>query len=272
MYKYFLPLIFLSLSLTIYPRSPLAQTSTSCSGTDKYSVTVQTNQGLLTAADNNLISSKFSFNDKCITSNRALIPQFGIPTYLEMRSIFYEQAKTISGKVNKQPKLVGGINHQQIVFSGNDAHIYWVNNGDLTIGGGISGNPVRLLFIDGNLLINQNITSGNGNAQGLVFIVQGDINIAPTVTNIDAVLIVYGNFCSGFSAGSCPSPIEAPKLTIRGSVMYLNPDTSTSPKFVRTRDSVVNNEPAEDLIYDPKYLVILNNIMTRTLSVWTENQ
>lgn len=265
----FLVVLSISVSLFIFP-NPNSFAQTTC-GTGTTSI--RTENGLVSVVGTSTQVSNISTNDKCIASNRALIPAFGIPTYDEVKSIFYDQVKT-STKIDKHLSTIGDKTHQDINLdnSSQKDHLYWVQ-GNLTISGNMNGNALGIIFVDGNLNIQANVLQPPPKT-GLVFIVKGDINISETVTTIEAVLVNYKDLCSAynFSTNSCPNSIEASKLTIQGSVLFLNPDTSTYPKFVRARNSTSNSEPAEELIYEPKYLAILRNVMSRNLTVWTEKQ
>src|SRR5690606_3626632 len=54
------------------------------------------------------------------------------------------------------------------------------------------GNRKAVIFVEGNLSINKNITTGtNGN---LIFIVDGRISIGPNVTRLDGVYFADDNF------------------------------------------------------------------------------
>ncbi len=264
-------LILLATAYRLPPTTSLAQTTSTCpSGQTPIRVTGGTLSLFTVGSDTNL--AKYSADGKCIVGTRANIPQFGIPSFDELKSLFYTQAPP-SPSVNKHPALAG--NQDQSVLSGNNSqdHLFLIN-GDLNISGNIPGSDIALVFIEGNLNIKSNLTQP-APKKGLIFIARGNINIDPSVRTIDAVLINYNIFCSAydFGAGQCPpTNIPAQQLVINGSVIYLNSTARATPNFVRDNGGTGNSQPAEVINYDPKYLVVLKNLMTRNLTIWKEVQ
>ena len=89
--------------------------------------------------------------------------------------------------------------------------------------------------------------------------------------SINAFFISYGQFCSAWNGSACATPGTVNnQLTINGSVIDLS--SSTPPKFVRTNGNNDPNNPAEVINYQPKYLVILKNIFSRSMTYWKEIQ
>lgn len=141
--------------------------------------------------------------------------------------------------------------------------IYQVS-GNLILDNNITVDEIGIIFVDVNLSINTDLTHDNENA-GLVFVVKGDIIIAPSVTRIDAVLISSGTI---YTAGaSCEiNSFSASQLVINGSLISLDPLKPI--RFCRTM--LDNNQPAEKINQQPKYLVILRDLYSDTLQKWSE--
>ncbi|KKS64227.1 MAG: hypothetical protein UV33_C0032G0010, partial [Candidatus Daviesbacteria bacterium GW2011_GWA1_42_6] len=90
----------------------------------------------------------------------------------------------------------------------------------------------------------------------------------PSVTSVNAFIITHGGFCSSYASGSCISSVG--KLTINGSVISFSSDPLKQPQFKRTNG--LNVDPSEEIIYQPKYLVLLKNTFAKTLQIWSEIQ
>lgn len=220
--------------------------------------TVPRAEGLVTAPN---LSGKFGTSGACVVDPKTAFFPFRIPTYDDLKSLYYDQSKlpknTISGNL---PSSFGGDGIYQ-------------SNGDITVNNSPDGNGTEIIFVkDGNLNINQNIIyHTNDGGGGLVFIVEKDINIAPNVTQIDAVLISAGViFTAGANCStsqvtqSSGSPIVA--LKVNGSLVALNQGNDI--RFCRKlRD---NKDPAEIINAQGKYLVLLRNLMSDTLQKWSE--
>lgn len=148
-------------------------------------------------------------------------------------------------------------------------------NGNLTISTAISltnancANANLVYFINGNLSVNQNIANDSTRAT-LTYVVQGDITVASTVTRLDGVYLFSGLFRDGISAQA---------LTVKGSLIGLaglNP-SSSSGRFYNGQSGFQrdlgngNNNPAETIIYQPKYLHRLAPLLGGASISWYEN-
>jgi hypothetical protein len=94
----------------------------------------------------------------------------------------------------------------------------------------------------------------------VAFVVSGNVNIAKTVTGVSAALIASGNIHSAYdiSEGEGSST-----LTLRG--------LFSANKIIlgRTLQGTNNADtPAEDFIYEPKYLTKLRGYFGRSSVVW----
>lgn len=228
--------------------------------------------GLLSFTNQSGLST-FSTPDKCVIGNKAAVPQYSIPNFAEVKSLYFDQLK-----INPDPRqkpLPG--NQTQTDFktpidltidplTGDAGPKLYDITGDFTIGSGgdIKVQRTGVILVEGNLNINTNLTQDT-NTTGLVFIVKGDVNIKDTVNQVNAYIVTFGTFCSAYSSGNCSAQSPAGQLIINGSVISLS---GTPPKFVRTNGD--NSQPAEKVNFDPKYLALLKDIFARTLQIWSE--
>lgn len=218
--------------------------------------------GLITA---NSISNKFGNTAaNCVIGSSAPYTPFKIPTYNDLKSFYYTQSKINS---------VAG-NTGLSTFSSNPSTSLFNITGDLTINTNITHDPIPMLvFIDGNLYIDlDSFTFGNTHS-GVVFVVNGDVKIKKTVTRIDAVIISTGKIYTAVenSTETCNSsfPVITPsQLTVNGSLVSL--DSSKPIEFCRSLGETNTNTPAEKIINQSKYLVILKDLYSDTLQKWSE--
>lgn len=209
----------------------------------------------------------------CATGGDAIFIPFKIPSYQDLYSIFYTQAKDNPGAlVNKNTAALTAPYDQVDIPMGTSEDQLYAVAGNMTLSGNPTGTRSGIVFVNGNLDISANYTFSSSSPNfGTVFIVSGDINIASSVTQINAVLISGGKI---YTAGAnCITNSVGPggvsQLVINGSLVSINSDTSTANiKFCRTISD--NSLPAEKINQQPKYLVILRNIFTQTLQSWRE--
>lgn len=108
-----------------------------------------------------------------------------------------------------------------------------------------SGKDSSIVFINGKLTINNNFQP----SVRTTLVVNGDIDIAPNVTEINAILIANGKISSG--GGSNP-------LTITGAVISSLDTSSAAPDLNRDLGNVCSslcnlNDAAETINFDPAY-------------------
>lgn len=220
-----------------------------------------------TAAEG-LISSKTTTGNfgnvpgTCVVGSQALYVSFKIPTYNELKSIFFTQNKL----ANKQTLPAGSLNASFATDT-----IYEVL-GDLRFTGSppVSSRGMEIFFVNGNFYIDSNMVYHTSDGLGgFVFVVLGNIYIASNVTQVDGVLISEGTICTAYTppSGSCFNGItKTPNsLTINGSVISLNKNISQPIKLVRNLPD--NLTASEKVKADPKYLVVLKNLFSQTLTV-----
>lgn len=213
--------------------------------------------GLITASS---ISDNFSnSNANCVLGSPAPFASFKIPTYDDLKSLYFTQSKVPKPSPNPNPNTTLG--------AVTDGNIYNYTNGVST--GAYNYTDTAVIFINGSLSINGNITGTTD--KGLVLVVGGDVNIASGVTQIDAVLISQGTIYTAGAECSLPPPATPgtdSQLIVNGSLISLE---STQPiKFCRKLSS--STSPAEIITNQPKYLVILRNILSDTYQKWSEIQ
>lgn len=270
MKKKFALVTLISLVTIIFSPQPvvLAQTCPSIgAGTSR----IQLENGFLTVRDTqSQASTKFQTSDKCIIGAPASVPQFSIPTYPEMKSLYITQNKLVT------PISLSGsqtFTNSQPHFSKNTAYLYTINQtdtdaGNLTVDQNfkIPKGATVVVFVDGDLTINDDLNDEKDS--GVIFVVQKEARIAPSVTSVNAFIITHGGFCSSFASGLCISSVG--KLTLNGSIISFSSDPAKQPQFKRTNG--LNIDPSEEIIYQPKYLVLLKNIFAKTLQLWSEIQ
>lgn len=252
-------------ALSFYATSPGTTLAQACpAGSGK----IQLESGFLTTAkDFTSAQNIFSFqtSSPCIVDKPAIIPQFSIPSYADMKSIYYDQSKSTSKAEYTGNLGEGGL--RDYLMGPSPKNLIHVT-GYLSMNGNINGSRTAVVFVDGNLYFSTPMTQftyGNTNS-GIVFVVQGDVNISPSVTRIDAVIITYGQFCSSWNGSGCT--VANSPLTVNGSIIALN--ATKPPIFLRTNNSNDPNNPAELIVYQPKYLIILKDVFAKTLQIWSE--
>lgn len=203
------------------------------------------------------------------------LPKIFIPVFLLIFvSIFTSNAKAaVPSNVTK---------HSPAAFSGSinlgesTDHIYQFTN-DVIIDnqGDITGANTGVVFIQGNLNIGplpgKTLKHGNKKS-GLVFVVKGNVNIHQSVEEIDAVIIAEGIICTAYDGTAClDGNTQTPQLTINGSLISLNQNNPAEPiRFRRNLGADNVATPAEKIVYQPKYLVILRDMLSDTFQKWSE--
>lgn len=291
MKKVFIFIVFLFLLL--YP-TPYTLTSVNAA----YSCT-QSGTPLLNglASTPNLGKNLVNSSGVCVIDPKAAFAPQLIPTFDNLKSVYYTQAKPISS-ITKHAPLPSDRTQNDIPMTGTTDHIYYIqkigtNDGNLTINSNISGSNTGIVFVDGNLNINSSISDNTSNGSGnygLVFIVAGNINIAQSVTRIDAIIVSSGIICTisdnTANPPTCPAAnVTSPKLIINGSLISIykdkpqivtcssNPSQSGCP-IIKFRRVLVDNttQPSEQINLQIKYLIILRHLFSDTFQRWSETQ
>ncbi len=243
--KFYLLTAFVFFLLFLLPTA-FAQ-STNCGGGS-----LPRAEGLVTSPS---LTGKFGTTGKCVTDSKVAFAPFKIPTYADLVSTYYNQSKLTKNTMSTFPDSFS----QDGIYK---------TSGDLTAGGSLTGKGVEVIFVEGNLTINNSlIYHTNDGAGGLVFVVRDNVNIAPGVTRIDAVIISYGKiFTAGNNCSLATNTGTNSQLVINGSLISL--DSTKTIEFCRKL--VDNSQPAEKINYQVKYLVILRDLMSDTYQKWSE--
>lgn len=243
--------------------------------------------GLITTPS---IIGKFGVDStgKCIASNQTSFAPFKIPSYADLKSIYYTQSKAV-GKISPIDNNTTTYTTNLASITTNTVKNYtgsiWISDANLNGTDITSISPgntnlnyiytgAAIIFVDGGLSIFQNIIGTSDN--GLVFIVGADVVIDKLVTRIDATIISAGTiYTAGTGGNSCATSSvdvgnSTKALTINGSLVSL--DSGEPPVFCRTLGAGNNANPAEKIIQQPKYLVILRDLFSDTLQKWSEVQ
>lgn len=176
-----------------------------------------------------------------------------------------------SSGVTKHPPLSGDRTQTDIPFTTGSNHVYNVT-GSLNISGNNSGNETGVVFVSGNLNFTTNYTYGTP-LTGTVFVVNGNINIDPAVTRIDAVLISSGTiYTAGAGCSLAINPGTNSQLVINGSLISLSEDNKIEfcRKLGETGTKKDSTDPAELINHQVKYLVILRDLISETYQKWSE--
>jgi hypothetical protein len=151
-----------------------------------------------------------------------------------------------------------------------DAQGRFLISGDLATSGGQtavgncgSGSTARVVFINGNLTINGNLSY----TRPTVFIVKNNITIAPSVTTINAVLLSDGSVFTGTTYPGTPDV----QLTVNGGIMGV---LSSTGQVDLQRNLVSNNvtQASEKFIYEPKYLFLLSSYLGNSTTYYEEEK
>ena len=134
-------------------------------------------------------------------------------------------------------------------------------------------NTHLIYFIEGDVHLDHNITIPTASGT-ITFVVNGNIFVNPSVTQLDGMYIFSGTFDDGASSSA---------LSIRGSLIGLGGDTSSSAntnsfwsqassRTTLQRDLGVGNQsgPAEAIFYEPKYVYMIKDLMGSSKFSWSE--
>lgn len=231
----------------------------------------------------------------CIVNNAAGFSQTDIPSFADFKQLFYLLPKSLPNTVATKPKFnypaeiardttEADFNNTGGETAANGGNTVYSVHGNTTIGSGMTLQPSStvVIFIDGNLNINADIKQqvNNNKAVGIVFVVNGVVNVASSVVQIDAAILAYGDaapatgysICTSLeSGGNCPQSAAAvvpntQKLIVNGLLASLDP-----AEPIRFRRNLQNNtEAAEQVLYDPRYLVLLKDVFSQAKKIESE--
>jgi hypothetical protein len=154
---------------------------------------------------------------------------------------------------SKPTSTLSNVNYEEFV---GDNDVVFVN-GHLTLENA-SCNSKTIFFVSGNLIVNTNFDINGNNA--CLFIVKGDTNVKPNITNIKAFIITNG-FSSQFSAN---------QLILKGGLIVQNINAfERNVNIEVTLASLVQRTmPSEILTYEgARYIKLLGNILSEPTTV-----
>jgi hypothetical protein len=153
--------------------------------------------------------------------------------------------------------LSTSLSGNKVLYSGD---FTLVTEGDITYSG-----PPAVVFIDGNMTIISGLSIGT--STGIIFVVQGNVSIDRFVTNVDGVFAVGGNFKTTDNWPSCQNPTaNDTKLTIHGAV-YVAGTACFNRNLSLSNDP---SNPAETIIYEPKYLWLFRDPVGLSRNIFRE--
>lgn len=220
----------------------------------------------------------------CVAGNKASFAPYKLPTYADLKSLYFDQSKLPNSGTNQQRYTLSGNQTGGIDLTSRDK-VYYINGGNLTITSSshITGNQTGIVFVDGNLIIGpisgNRLNYGNNNT-GVVFVVRGNTYIDQSIAQIDAVIISQGIIYTASNNSTTPittcdtsSTDVNDALTVNGSLISLNQADAVPIKFCRNLvDNSCADCAAEKIIQQPKYLVILRDLFADILQKWSEVQ
>lgn len=243
--------IIIIIVITVILKPPTHAQSQNCGGGSQ-----PRTQGLVTTTD---LAGKFSTTGGCVVDPKTAFVPFKIPTYEDLKSLYFTQSKATKQTIINLPAAI------------TDKTVYYAA-GNLTIDVSPQGSGTAVIFIEGTLSINSNLSYGS-NTAGLVFVVKRNVNIDPRVTQVNALIMAEGIIYTAAAIGtSCTATsVTASPLTINGSLISINQADSAPIKFCRTLSGTENQTtPAEKINHQVKYLVILRDLLSDTWQKWSE--
>lgn len=275
MRKIILLLLCLSLWLLATPFSTNPTYAQTCDPT--YNSRVQ--NGLISTPQIITGSKLGDTSGVCAIDPKAGFAPFKVPGYDDLKSLYYIQAK--SSVVTQHELPTGNKTQADIAFTDSGDSVYHVN-GDLTISNNNSGTHIGIVFVEGNLNITGNYCYGttcpagvSSNTLGTVFIVNKNVTIDPSVNRIDAIIVSAGIIYTAAATGStCSLATNVTggnsQLIINGSLISINQSSGATAPIQFCRKLSDNNQPAEKINQQVKYLVILRNLLSDTFQRWSE--
>ena len=144
----------------------------------------------------------------------------------------------------------------------------YTTTGNLTYNGNYAfSGPVVIIVKSGNLYIESNLNISS-NLSGVIFIVEGDINIRDTVTEADGIYIARNTFRSAYNL---PAVSFTSQLVMDGAVYsYGGFDLDRIIDPGSGSGGNVADQPGELINYQPKYLILYANLLSISNTTWNE--
>lgn len=219
----------------------------------------------------------------CVVDPKAAFAPLALPTFDSLKSLYFDQYK---GPITDKQEHTGTTGETSLggyLCSFPPKKLIYIN-GNLEMDHNVPGcnTNTAVVFVAGNLILAPDTTPlmtqftyGDGNS-GLVFIVKGSVYIHRDLTRVDGIIMSGGTICTAADfdtvtrIASCPPTlVTTPQLVVNGSLISLNPIFPI--QFKRTLSGALNaTQPAEKIVHQPKYLVILRDLLSDTYQKWTE--
>lgn len=226
------------------------------------------NQGLISAS---ALSGTIGNTAKtCVQDIQAAYRDFNIPSYTDLEKEFYTLSRSSAKKTTV-------LSNGALSFGSSGQDGIYLQPGSMVVSSA-TGTGMQIIFIRGGLDITANILyARTDSTSGLVFIASGDINIGNAVTEVNAVLISSGTICDAmdFATRTCNrAPTTTPRLVVNGSLISLNKSLPPGQEaLLLRRNLATNNQPAETINKQPKYLYLLRNgLFTKDLILTQEDK
>lgn len=148
----------------------------------------------------------------------------------------------------------GSASKTMVLYPAGNANLAQTLNTAKTIS---SNGKMVIVFVNGNLTVNNPISIPAAyTGSGIVFVVNGNITLDPAISTFDGFYIFSGSFDDGNSVNV---------LTGRGSLL----GTGTG-NIVFNRSTTAQTIPAEQWIYQPKYLTLFAQSLATPKYTWQE--
>lgn len=163
--------------------------------------------------------------------------------------------------MNSLPQTIGSSDISGGTASG--GYTWFTHDGDLTIGSDItlSGGQKAIVFVNGNLNINANVTLNAAGDDFIIFLVGkdadgngGNIIVDPAATNIDGMYLADDRFNSG---------VGDQQLVANGSITAWG-------GVVLGREISGSADPSEQFVFSPGLVMAFPNALSRERIVWRE--
>ena len=117
----------------------------------------------------------------------------------------------------------------------------------------------NVLFVNGDLIVLRDVNMKD--TSGTIFVVKGDVLVSRWVSFLDGFFIVGGTFNTSYNGG-----IVDNSLKIFGGVLANKVDLNRSFSTFK----IASEEPSEEFIYDPKYLIEFTSLFGNASIKWSE--
>lgn len=163
--------------------------------------------------------------------------------------VTYTQANDFASEALDKPVYDSAKDFYFIEPSSGEAH--------LSSAWSVASGEKYVVFVNGDLRIDQNVTVANGGF--LLWVVSGDIIIDPTVSEVEGLMVASGRWVSESSGG-----VDS-QLTVAGSVVGWG-----GIELNRDLVGAANGSPAERFVYRPDLLITMPDKVKTFVMQWAE--